>query len=75
MFGDVFDGENYRRLQDSPITVHGEELRGDSDKPLGTKYFEDPRDVALGLSTDGFTVHGFTFWPLIIFIYNLPPTI
>ena len=66
-FADVFDGENYRHLQNSPIAIHGE--------PLGTKYFEDSRDVALGLSTDGFTVHGFTFWPLIIFLYNLPPTI
>ena len=75
VFGDVFDGENYRRLQDSPITFHGEELKGSGGKPLGTKYFEDSCDVALGLSTDGFTVHGFTFWPLIIFLYNLPPTI
>ena len=75
VFGDVFDGENYRRLQNTPITVHGEVLKGDSGEPLGTKYFEDNRDVALGLSTDGFTVHGFTFWPLIIFLYNLPPTI
>jgi len=75
MFGDVFDGENYRHLQESPITVHGEVLKGDSGEPLGTKYFEDPRDVALGLSTDGFSVHQSTFWPLIIFLYNLPPTI
>jgi hypothetical protein len=74
-FGDVFDGENYRRLQDSPIALHGEPLKGEDDQPLGIKYFEDPRDVALGLSTDGFTLHGFTFWPLIIFLYNLPPTI
>lgn len=74
-FGDVFDGENYRHLQDSPIAIYGEPLKGDGGKPLGIKYFEDPRDVALGLSTDGFTVHGFTFWPLIIFLYNLPPTI
>lgn len=75
VFGDVFDGENYRRLQDSPIAVHGEALKSSGGKPLGTKYFEDPRDVALGLSTDGFTVHQCTFWPLIIFLYNLPPTI
>ena len=75
VFGDVFDGENYRRLQDSPITVHGEVLKDNTGEPSGIKYFEDPRDVAIGLSTDGFTVHGFTFWPLIIFLYNLPPTI
>ena len=74
-FGDVFDGEDYQRLQDSPIALHGEPLKNDSGEPLDIKYFEDPRDVAIGLSTDGFTVHGFTFWPLIIFLYNLPPTI
>jgi len=73
--GDVFDGENYQHLQDSPITIHGEMLKDNNGNPKGTKYFGDPRDVALGLSTDGFTVHGFTFWPLIIFLYNLPPTI
>lgn len=73
--GDVFDGENYQCLQDSHITVHGEVLKDSNGMAKGTKYFEDSRDVALGLSTDGFTVHGFTFWPLIIFLYNLPPTI
>ena len=73
--GDVFDGENYQCLQDSHITVHGEVLKDSNGMAKGTKYFEDSRDVALGLSTDGFMVHGFTFWPLIIFLYNLPPTI
>jgi len=73
--GDVFDGEGYQRLRDSYITVHGEALKDGNGKAQGIKYFEDPRDVALGLSTDGFTVHRFTFWPLIIFLYNLPPTI
>jgi hypothetical protein len=73
--GDVFDGDNYQHLQNSYIKIHGEELRDATGKLQGTKYFEDHRDVALGLSTDGFTVHGRTFWPLIIFLYNLPPTI
>ena len=73
--GDVFDGEIYKHLQDSPITVQGEELKGRESMVEGPKYFEDSRDIALGLSTDGFTVHKFTFWPLIIFLYNLPPTI
>ena len=75
MVGDVFDGENYQHLRNSHVTLHGEVLKDDNGRPQGTKYFEDPRDVALGLSTDGFSVHGFTFWPLIIFLYNLPPTI
>ena len=73
--GDVFDGENYQHLQNSYITIHDEVLKDRNGNPQGTKYFEDHRDVALGLSTDGFTEHGFTFWPLIIFLYNLPPTI
>jgi hypothetical protein len=73
--GDVFDGEDYQCLQNSYVTVDGEMLKDSSGRAQGTKHFEDPRDVALGLSTDGFTVHGFTFWPLIIFLYNLPPTI
>lgn len=73
--GDIFDGENYQHLRDSYVTVRGEVLQDNHGRPQGIKYFEDDRDVALGLSTDGFTVHGFTFWPLIIFLYNLPPTI
>ena len=75
MIGDVFDGKDYQHLQNSDITLDGEVLKDSNGKALGTKYFEDPRDVALGLSTDGFSVHGSTFWPLIIFLYNLPPTI
>ena len=59
--GDVFDGEDYQSLQNSYVTVDGEVLKDSSGRAQGTKYFEDPRDVALGLSTDGFTVHGFTF--------------
>ena len=70
VFTDIFDGEHYQQLCTTPITVH--------DKPVQppTNYFEDDRDVALGLSTDGygiFTRGQATAWPLIIFIYNLPP--
>jgi len=42
------------------------------------EYFSDPRDVALGLSTDGFCPfkrHQATAWPLILFDYNLAPEI
>ena len=39
-------------------------------------FFSDPRDIALGLSTDGFgpfKQHNKTAWALIMFNYNLPP--
>ena len=39
-------------------------------------FFSDPRDIALGLSTDGFgpfKKRNKTARPLIIFNYNLPP--
>jgi len=42
------------------------------------KYFDDECDIALGLSTDGFTPfkqRKNTAWPLIIFNYNLPSKI
>jgi len=70
VFNDIFDGECYQQLRSTPITVHN--------KPVNpsTNYFQDYRDIALGLSTDGYGIftHGqATAWPLIIFIYNLPP--
>jgi len=43
---DVMDGENYRRLCETHVTVNGQ--------PRPYKYFQDPWDIALGLSTDGF---------------------
>lgn len=69
---DIFDGTYYQALQSSPVTVHGEAV----DPP--TAYFQDPRDVALGLSTDGYGIftHGqATAWPLVLFNYNLPPEV
>ena len=72
LFRDIFDGENYQTLCNAPVTAHGEQV----DPPA--KYFEDLRDIALGLSTDGYGIftHGqATAWPLILFNYNLPPEI
>jgi len=69
-FRDVFDGVNYQALRSAPVTVHGEPIN------LPTTYFQDPHDIALGLSTDGYGIftHGqATAWPLILFNYNLPP--
>lgn len=67
---DVMDSENYRTLLTKQVTVDG--------KQLDHKFFEDPRDVALGLSTDGFAPfkrRTKTAWPLILFNYNLRPDI
>lgn len=65
---DVFDGSHYQRLLGRRVRVNGKEY--------SHCYFSDPRDVALGLSTDGFSPlkkKRITAWPLIIFNYNLPP--
>ncbi|PIL32951.1 hypothetical protein GSI_05069 [Ganoderma sinense ZZ0214-1] len=67
---DVTDSENYRTLLNKNVIVDG--------KTLSHKYFDDPRDVALGLSTDGFAPFKRctkTAWPLILFNYNLRPDI
>jgi hypothetical protein len=47
-YHNVFDGSHYRGLLDTHVEVRGE--------TLGHKYFSDPRDIALGGSTDGFQV-------------------
>ncbi|THU76277.1 hypothetical protein K435DRAFT_623497, partial [Dendrothele bispora CBS 962.96] len=43
---DVFDGEEYKKLSGDNVIV--------GERTLSHKYFSDHRDVALGLSTDGF---------------------
>jgi hypothetical protein len=64
---DVFDGDAYRTL------------RGTHLGPGDYCFFDNPDDVALGLSTDGFTLfkrrrRGLsTAWPIIIIIYNFHP--
>jgi hypothetical protein len=65
---DIFDSTHYRSLLEKFVIIGDEELR--------MWFFSDPRDIALGLSTDGFgpfKQHNKTAWPLIIFNYNLPP--
>jgi hypothetical protein len=69
-FQDVMDGGNYQRLRGTHVTVDGQ--------PRPYKYFEDPRDIALGLSTDGFCPfrkRKQTCWPILIYNYNLSPEI
>jgi len=65
---DVFDGSHYRSLLGQRVQLNG--------KPLRHRFFDDHRDIALGLSTDGFSPfkkRKITFWAFILFNYNLPP--
>lgn len=67
---DIFDSVTYIAQLSENIVVDG--------RTLPHKFFEDLRDVALGLSTDGFAPfrhRKHTCWPLILFNYNLPPNI
>jgi hypothetical protein len=64
---DVFDGNAFRTLRATHLG------------PGNYHFFDNPDDLALGLSTDGFTLfkrrrRGLsTAWPIIIIIYNLHP--
>ena len=67
---DVFDGQHYKRLCNTEVTIGG--------NPIGHKFFSQPTDLALGLSTDGFGPfkrRKHTCWPIIVFLYNFPPQI
>ena len=65
---DTFDGTHYTSLLGKCVTVSNEQL------PMW--FFSDPRDIALGLSTDGFGPfkhRNKAAWPLILFNYNISP--
>ncbi|CDO74857.1 hypothetical protein BN946_scf185004.g7 [Trametes cinnabarina] len=67
---DVMDSERYHTLLKERVTV--------GSQVLNHKFFEDPHDVVLGLSTDGFAPfrrRTQTAWPIVLFNYNLPPEI
>ncbi|QRV78025.1 Transposase family tnp2 [Ceratobasidium sp. AG-Ba] len=70
VYHEIFDGETYRTLRNT---------RPDPDHDYC--FFDNPEDLALGLSTDGFTLfkrrrRGLsTAWPINIVIYNLHPSI
>ena len=67
---DVMDGSHYRALCNQYVEINGQRQ--------GHKYFSDPHDKALGLSTDGFAPfkrRKQTCWPIIVFDYDLPPEI
>ena len=67
---DIFDGSHYKSLCGTNVTIEGESL--------GYKFFSQPTDIAIGLSTDGFGPfkrRKQTCWPIIVFLYNFPPEI
>ncbi|QRV97963.1 Transposase family Tnp2 protein [Ceratobasidium sp. AG-Ba] len=67
---DIFDGQYYAQLMQRRVKLRG--------RPLDHRYFSSPTDIALGLSTDGFGPFRTceqSCWPLVIFNYNLDPTI
>ncbi|KAF5342809.1 hypothetical protein D9758_013364 [Tetrapyrgos nigripes] len=67
---DVFDAKLYDHLCQKQVVI--------GDQELPQKFFQFPRDIALGLSTDGFAPWRHrkkTCWPLLVYNYNLPPEI
>ncbi|KAF7773523.1 hypothetical protein Agabi119p4_5690 [Agaricus bisporus var. burnettii] len=67
---DVFDGSHYQSLLSKLVPG------SNNNNPF--YHFSDERDIALGLSTDGFAPfkqRNKTCWPIILFNYNLPPDI
>lgn len=65
---DIFDGDHYLRLLGQRVTIDNE--------TLPHNFFSDERDVALGISFDGFCPfkrRSQTCWPIVAFNYNLPP--
>lgn len=69
---DVFDGDHYNQLLRHRVIVDGEKLNH--------RYFSDPRDIALSLSTDSYLLQkrrrrGPSATPILLQSYNLPPQI
>ncbi|KAJ2926572.1 hypothetical protein H1R20_g10498, partial [Candolleomyces eurysporus] len=70
VFEDVFDGEIYKCLWGTKVTV------GDIEQDH--VFFQDETDIALGFATDGFAPfknRKQTCWPILVYNYNLPPDI
>ena len=68
IYGDIFDGSHYLDLKNRYIKIGNTHLH--------RFFFDDSRDIALGLSTDGFAPfkrRKQTCWPLLLFNYNIPP--
>lgn len=69
---DVFSSQRYRTMLNTKVEVDG--------RPLPHTFFSDRRDIAFGLCTDGFLIFnrkrgGPSATPLLLKLYNLPPTI
>lgn len=65
---DVYDCEIYKKLRRRKVRINEETL------PF--RYFSDPREVLVGIGTDGFNFFkrgSYTAWPLLLINYNLPP--
>ena len=68
-----------RKFQDEDIMVHPAD--GDAWKALDDfdpEFALDPRNIRIGLATDGFTpfstsVSPYSCWPVFVTPYNLPP--
>ncbi|CUA70931.1 Elongator complex protein 1 [Rhizoctonia solani] len=70
VYSDIFDGSHYLDLLKKWVIVAGDKLQH--------KHFSEKRDIALGLSTDGFApfdTNETSSWPIILFNYNLSPAI
>jgi hypothetical protein len=69
---DVFDCQHYRGLLDKKVVVDGHEQ--------DHCYFSNPNDIAFSFCADGYLLfkrrrNGPSATPMVIQIYNLPPTI
>lgn len=70
LYRDIFHGRRYRDLQCKYVVIDGVK------QPY--KYFQDSRELALGISTDGmcpFKKRKKSCTPIIVINYNLPPEI
>jgi len=70
LVSNIFDGKLYHDLCEKFVRVNGQ--------TFDHKYFEDKRDVALGLSLDGFPIfnkRNLSAWPVILLNFNLPPDV
>lgn len=69
---DIFDSDHYKELRTKNVVIEGEEA------PY--KYFDQPTDIALGMSTDGVSLfktrkHFCTATPVISINYSFPPEV
>ena len=67
---DVFDGARYKHLIKTEVIINN--------RRTGLRFFQGTRDLALGLSTDGFSPfkrRKHSAWPFLTIIYNFPPPI